>query len=115
MSEGEVGKELEGIQRHKVGKDGSNREDKPLEVVWGGGGNRIGCHLLEMGLVINTKESFIHSLSSFYLTSFLYMFVLFLFLFNLYHPCSDKLSLCIHDTVADDRVHVCAFVDMDML
>lgn len=37
MSEGEVRKELEGIQRQKVGKDRSNREDKPLEVVWGGG------------------------------------------------------------------------------
>lgn len=36
---------------------------------------------------------------------------LFVFLFNLRHPASDKL----HDTATDDEWRLCAYVDADML
>lgn len=111
LSAGEVRKEgeLERRQRQKVKEDRLNRQDKALEVVCGEKRNLIGCHLFKMVLRENANGCFVPSLSSFYLTSFLCMFVspsLFIFLFNLCHPCLDKLSHSIQDTVADDKVCV---------
>jgi len=78
--------------------------------------NLIGCHLFNNNLLekkapVDASFCLFHrfiSLCLFFVPS------LFIFLFNLPHPRSDKLSQYIHDTSTDDKVCECACADIDM-